>query len=174
MKDTKELLFKIVKLQKAKKPITSETYEHNIGTMNNNEFNDGDEQSGDLGKINPNSLISISREVYKYLEETKYTKGNDVTQLILDKLNVSQDDMSFKNIQRRVYDAINVMYAIGILNKDKNTLEFKGHKSFKQMFSKKSINRNKALKDRLNYKAERINTKQHELMVLVLKVLVDI
>jgi hypothetical protein len=128
--------------------------------------------SDDAVKLNPNSLISISREVLKYLEETRCTKGTDVTKHILLQLNVSQDDLSFKNIQRRVYDAINVMNAIGILHKDKNNLFYKGHTNFKKLFNKTGVpRRNSVLKDKLNYKAQRINAKQQELMALSLKVI---
>jgi hypothetical protein len=122
-------------------------------------------------KLNPNSLISISKEVLHYIKETKSTRGTDVTNYILQKLNVSQTDLSFKNIQRRVYDAINVMNAIGILHKDKNNLTYKGHGKFKQSFYKSGLrNRNSVLKDKLNYRAGIINTKQHELMSICLKV----
>jgi hypothetical protein len=136
---------------------------------------DRNDQSDDSAKLNPNSLISISKEVLKYLSEKKVSKGTDVTKYILLKLNVSQDDQSFKNIQRRVYDAINVMNAIGILDKDKNSLYFKGHSNFKKIFYKSSLqNRNSIIKEKLNFKADRINTKQHELMALALKVRINL
>ena len=41
---------------------------------------------------------------------------------------INQKDIkiSFKNIQRRVYDAINVMTAIGFISKDRSFLNYDG------------------------------------------------
>jgi hypothetical protein len=149
----KTKIFKIVKTERKKnQPVTEEFEEEEI-------------------KTNPNSLINISREVYKYLESNNKTKGNNVTQYILEQLNISQDDMSFKNIQRRVYDAINVMHAIGLLDKEKNVLYYKGDTNFKNKFvANSSKKHNNVLKDKINQKASIINRKQHELMALYCKV----
>jgi hypothetical protein len=35
-------------------------------------------------------------------------------------------NMDFKNVQRRVYDALNVLSALGIINKDRNKIHYKG------------------------------------------------
>ncbi len=149
----KTKIFKIVKTERKKNQTVIEEYEE------------------DEIKTNPNSLINISREVNKYLENNSKTKGNNVTQYILEQLNISQDDMSFKNIQRRVYDAINVMHAIGILDKEKNVLYYKGDSNFKNTFAANSSKKhNSVLKDKINQKANSINRKQHELMALYCKV----
>lgn len=34
--------------------------------------------------------------------------------------------MDFKNVQRRVYDALNVLSALEVINKDRNKISFKG------------------------------------------------
>ena len=60
-----------------------------------------------------NSLISISKEVFKYIKAKIQTKGSDVTNHILSILTTKGNKLNYKNIQRRVYDAINVMSAIG-------------------------------------------------------------
>jgi hypothetical protein len=175
---------KTIRSQTNSSTTTTKTYQSNISSCNGEKLfsiskvprkvskvEQEDELSEDSVKLNPNSLISISKEVLRYLQDTRTTKGTDVTKYILLQLGVKEDDLSFKNIQRRVYDAINVMNAIGILHKDKNSLFYKGHSSFKKMFYKTGVqSRNSVLKDKLQYKADRINTKQHELMALTLKV----
>jgi hypothetical protein len=35
-------------------------------------------------------------------------------------------NMDFKNVQRRVYDALNVLSALGIIKKDRNRVKFRG------------------------------------------------
>ena len=56
------------------------------------------------------SLIRISRLVYEYLKKKEKTTGNEVTEHIKNVLKPKKNDQSNqKNIQRRVYDAINVM-----------------------------------------------------------------
>ncbi|MCQ2819476.1 MAG: E2F family transcription factor [archaeon] len=66
-----------------------------------------------------NSLIAISKEVYRYIEAEKQTQGSAVTNHILKILKEKGNKLNYKNIQRRVYDAINVMCAIGIIKKSK-------------------------------------------------------
>ncbi len=71
------------------------------------------------------SLISISKLVYQYLSDIENTTGNDVTEHIKKELHPKKNDQSNqKNIQRRVYDAINVMCAVGIINKNKQEIKF--------------------------------------------------
>ncbi len=127
-------------------------------------------------KSNPNSLISISKEVHHYLKEMVESKGSSVTEYILSQLRKSQTNLSFKNIQRRVYDAINVMSAVGILKKDKNDLIFKGIRGFISIPSKskrKRVNTLKDLKEMVKQKKSLINTKQHELVGMCTKVIVN-
>lgn len=35
--------------------------------------------------------------------------------------------LDFKNVQRRVYDALNVLSALDVINKDRNRITFKGY-----------------------------------------------
>lgn len=39
---------------------------------------------------------------------------------------LSQKKLDFKNAQRRVYDALNVFSALGIINKDRNRITYRG------------------------------------------------
>ena len=71
------------------------------------------------------SLISISKLVYDYLKRIENTTGNNVTEYIKNALQPKKNDQSNqKNIQRRVYDAINVMCAVGLIRKNKQEIKF--------------------------------------------------
>ena len=71
------------------------------------------------------SLISISKLVYEYLRQVLNTTGNNVTEYIKNALQPKKNDQSNqKNIQRRVYDAINVMCAVGLIKKNKQEIQY--------------------------------------------------
>lgn len=67
-----------------------------------------------------NGLIAISSEVLKFMKENQRAKASEVTDHIISDLHLNGiGKINFKNIQRRVYDAINVMCALDIIKKDK-------------------------------------------------------
>ena len=71
------------------------------------------------------SLIGISKLVFEYLKNVTYTTGNEVTEHIKNKLQLKKKcQINQKNIQRRVYDAINVMCAVGLIHKNKQKIQF--------------------------------------------------
>ena len=71
------------------------------------------------------SLIGISKLVFDYLKTIVYTTGNEVTDHIKNMLKSKKNDqLNQKNIQRRVYDAINVMCAVGLIKKNKQKIQF--------------------------------------------------
>ena len=71
------------------------------------------------------SLISISKLVFDFLKQIENTTGNNVTEHIKNVLQPKKNDQSNqKNIQRRVYDAINVMCAVGLIKKNKQEIQF--------------------------------------------------
>ena len=71
------------------------------------------------------SLISISKLVFEYIKKVVYTTGNEVTEHIKNILHSKKNDrLNQKNIQRRVYDAINVMCAVGLIKKNKQKIQF--------------------------------------------------
>lgn len=80
-------------------------------------------------------------------------------------------------MQRRVYDAINVMHAVGVIEKNKSNLRFitktnqikKDNENNITDFTK-SENIVKSLKEKQNIKFSDINKKQHELAALSSKV----
>lgn len=81
----------------------------------------------------PNSLIYISKEVKKYIFTKNKVTSLEITNYIVNLLkrknymhcnnNNNKESkiktlMSYKNIQRRVYDAVNIMVSLGILTKN--------------------------------------------------------
>lgn len=97
----------------------NEDINKNNENENNSTFNDEDSEY-----VSRNSLISISKEVFRYIRQKIQTKGSDVTNHILGLLTTKGNKLNYKNIQRRVYDAINVMSAIGIISKDKGVITY--------------------------------------------------
>lgn len=146
----------------------------NINSSNLNQCSgeNDEEESLNICNNNPNSLISISKEVYCYLKKMKNSKGSSVTEYILQNLKTSQGSLSFKNIQRRVYDAINVMNAVGIIFKQKNNLHFKGRIKLKSPNLESKHNfKSRIIKEKTKNIASSINSKQYELIGLCAKVL---
>lgn len=84
------------------------------------------EENNEKSKENQrHSLIEISKYVLNYIKQEKNTTGNDVTKEIKRRLQPQKEDESTqKNIQRRVYDAINVMGAIGLIRKNKQQIKY--------------------------------------------------
>ena len=62
--------------------------------------------------------------MYEFLKKTGVTTGSQVTQHILNVLKSQKKDDQFKNIQRRVYDSINVMSAAGVIKKDNKEIRY--------------------------------------------------
>lgn len=77
------------------------------------------------GETQKHSLINISKLVFEFLKAVGHTTGNEVTLHIKNVIyskNNSQPNQ--KNIQRRVYDAINVMCAAGLIRKNRQEIQF--------------------------------------------------
>lgn len=96
---------------------TSNPYKFNLN-LNENDDNIGIETK-------KHSLIGISKLVFEYLKTIIHTTGNEVTEHIKNIFKSKKNDQSNqKNIQRRVYDAINVMCAVGLIRKNKQEIQF--------------------------------------------------
>lgn len=126
----KKSIFQIIKIQKKqnlgnKIVISNDLNDNNQNNSLNESLSVFDIEKKDSTK---NSLISISREVFKFIKIKRNTKGSDVTSHILDVLSKKGSNLNYKNIQRRVYDAINVMCAIGLISKEKGNIIFLGSK----------------------------------------------
>ena len=101
------------------------------------------------------SLIRISKLVYQYLTTVQNTTGNAVTEQIKIALQSKKNDQSNqnnqkKNIQRRVYDAINVMCAVGLIKKYKQNIEF-----LQKNNKENTNNNNKILNEKTNINIEK-------------------
>ena len=59
-------------------------------------------------------LIFLSKEVKDQVEWMTPTNGTQVTKEIYEKYQEQVTQTDFKNLQRRVYDSINVFHALGI------------------------------------------------------------
>ena len=70
------------------------------------------------------SLIEISKLVLDYIKKEKNKTGNEITEYILKALKPKKDEKIQKNIQRRVYDAINIMNAAGLIQKNKQQIKY--------------------------------------------------
>lgn len=77
-------------------------------------------------QLNPHSLVSISTQVNNYLRTKHESNPLDVTKHIVQLLSKGNPitDIAYKNIQRRVYDAINVMNSLGLITKHNNVLSY--------------------------------------------------
>ena len=105
------------------------------------------------------SLIGISKLVFEYLKNVTYTTGNEVTEHIKNKLQLKKKcQINQKNIQRRVYDAINVMCAVGLIHKNKQKIQFL-NKNLKE----KEINNSSDDSDSSNSNEQKIKLKLIEL-----------
>lgn len=102
----KEIIFSIVKIKRDHK------YKHN----SNLEEGDSSDQ--------PYSLFKICKLVFEFIKKAEVTTGNKVTDHIINALKPKKNDDQFKNIQRRVYDSINVMSAAGLIKKDNKEIKF--------------------------------------------------
>lgn len=68
-----------------------------------------------------NILIYLTEKVYRFIQRNE-TEINEVTNYILKVLSRKGQLIKHKNIERRVYDIINVMKAIGVIAKKKNSI----------------------------------------------------
>ena len=114
-------------------------------------------------KIQKHSLINISNLVYDFLKKTVHTTGNEVTTHIKDIIQSNNNQPNQKNIQRRVYDAINVMCAVGLIKKNKQEIKFINYKNKNNAIkSINNINEEKE-EEKSDETEEKINEKNNEL-----------
>ena len=114
-------------------------------------------------KIQKHSLINISNLVYDFLKKTVHTTGNEVTTHIKNIIQSNNNQPNQKNIQRRVYDAINVMCAVGLIKKNKQEIKFINYKNKNNAIkSINDINEEKE-EEKSDETEEKINEKNNEL-----------
>lgn len=71
-------------------------------------------------------LINLSRQVLEHVQSTEKTTGNQIAKEIIKGFSEEVVDAEFKNIQRRVYDALNVLHALSIISKNRNEIKYRG------------------------------------------------
>ena len=114
-------------------------------------------------KIQKHSLINISNLVYDFLKKTVHTTGNEVTTHIKNIIQSNNNQPNQKNIQRRVYDAINVMCAVGLIKKNKQEIKFINYKNKNNAIKCiNNINEEKE-EEKSDETEEKINEKNNEL-----------
>ena len=100
---------------------------------------DEDEQSEDEefeAQKKDKKLVFLSRSVLEKIREKPMTTGTQIANEILDLYKqfcevrfhlvslISIQKVDFKNVQRRVYDALNVLHAMDIIRKDKSMIVY--------------------------------------------------
>ena len=135
------------------------SYKLNLNLLEKNEKNSS--------KIQKHSLINISKYVYDFIKRTIHTTGNEVTSHIKDIIETkSNNQPNQKNIQRRVYDAINVICAVGLIKKNKQEIQFINYKN-KENNINRGINLNEEKEEeKSNEIEEKIKNKKNELIYI--------
>ena len=96
-----------------------------IKKINGNNNSQNSEINNDKSKENnPQSLTNISKYVLEFLQQKKITTYNNIIKYIKNIFQFKNEDKALKNIQRRVYESINIMSAIGYIRKKKQKLEY--------------------------------------------------
>lgn len=75
-------------------------------------------------KLNKKKLVFLSCRVYEKAKEHRLTNGTNIAREILEESRKLRMNFDFKNVQRRVYDALNVLTALDMIKKDRNKIEF--------------------------------------------------
>ena len=123
-KNSKKVSRKKLNLSPIYNLLSSEEIPQSSSYKFNLNLNDNEEENL-ITETKKHSLIGISKLVFDYLKTIVHTTGNDVTEHIKNVFKSKKNDQSNqKNIQRRVYDAINVMCAIGLIRKNKQQIQF--------------------------------------------------
>jgi len=77
-------------------------------------------------------LVFLSKKVLEEVSTKKETTGTNIANHILEIYKERNMKLDFKNVQRRVYDALNVLSALDVINKDRNRITFKGYNGLLQ------------------------------------------
>ena len=75
-------------------------------------------------------MVFLSRSVLQCVRENPNTTGTEIAYKILDLYKRFSDKVDFKNVQRRVYDALNVLSAMHIIMKEKNHIQYHPENEF--------------------------------------------
>ena len=97
-----------------------------ITKITNKNNNQDSEKNNEISKeIQPQSLTNISKYVLEFIRQKRVTTYNNVIKHIKKILQSKNEDKIIeKNIQRRVYESINIMTGIGYIHKKKQRIEY--------------------------------------------------
>ena len=97
-----------------------------ITKITNKNNNKDSEKNNEISKeIQPQSLTNISKYVLEFIRQKRVTTYNNVIKHIKKILQSKNEDKIIeKNIQRRVYESINIMTGIGYIHKKKQRIEY--------------------------------------------------
>lgn len=83
--------------------------------------NQGQRPSGRSG--DKKKLVFLSQQVLNYVKHKKVTTGIEIAQRIQEVYKEQKKiEMDFKNVQRRVYDALNILGALKFVKKDQGRI----------------------------------------------------
>ena len=71
-------------------------------------------------------LVFLSKKVLEEVIAHKQTTGTKIAYKILGIYQSKKICMDFNNVLKRVYDALNVLHALNIINKDRNRITYRG------------------------------------------------
>ena len=110
------------------------------------------------------SLIEISKLVLNFIKQEKYKTGNEITEYVLNYLKPGNDEKIQKNIQRRVYDSINVMNAAGLIQKNKQGIKYipRKDKNNNEKIQITNINKTNSMEINTEKNIKEINSKKQE------------
>ena len=96
-----------------------------------NEVGSDEDSDQETEKKKDKKLVFLGRSVLKCVRQHRNITGTEITEEILELYKqFSGKGEEFKNVQRRVYDAINVLSAMGIINKHKSNVEYNEFNQF--------------------------------------------
>ena len=96
--------------------------------------------------------------MYEKAKEHKLTNGTNIAKEILEESRKLRMNFDFKNVQRRVYDALNVLTALDMIKKDRNKIEF--IKDISEVFGESSKKSSQITPDKIKSEKEaEINSK---------------
>jgi predicted Zn-dependent protease len=116
-----------------------------------NSINDDMSPPANCGKskrdFESKKLVFLSKKVLEEVQNLKETTGTQIALRIEEIYKEKKMKIDFKNVQRRVYDALNVLSALKIIRKDKNRIcwigIFKGEENYNLLLkNKQSENQN--------------------------------
>jgi predicted Zn-dependent protease len=88
-------------------------------------------------------LVFLSKKVLEEVRNLKETTGTQIALRIEEIYKEKKMKIDFKNVQRRVYDALNVLSALKIIRKDKNRISwigiFKGEENINFLLKSRQI-----------------------------------